>query len=167
MTEQNKLQKRKPNRLPHYDYSQNGAYFVTICTINMAQVLGEVVGATVLGRPQTDEHYCKLSPIGEKVKNAIEYINENNSEVAIEKYTIMPNHLHLIISIDGSGDRGRSPLQYLVRSLKSYITKEIEKNIWQKSFYERVIRNEKEYAKIWEYIEFNPHNWNVAEFYNE
>lgn len=81
---------RKNIRLKNYDYSQNGCYYVTICTNFKKRYLSEIYGV------QGNEKVV-LSPTGQAVKNCIEYIHENYSGVMIEKYCIMPNHVHLLI----------------------------------------------------------------------
>ena len=65
----------------------------------------------------------------------------------------------------GAGDRGRSPLQYVVRNIKSYVTKQAGFPIWQKSFHEHIIRNEAEYQAIWRYIDENPARWTEDKYY--
>ena len=165
------LQARKQNRMKDYDYSQNGAYFITICSKNRMELFGNIinapyeqnspVGATVLGRP-----LVHLSEVGKMIENAILYYNEMKIDTKFDRYIIMPNHLHAIVVIAGeTGDRGRSPLQVVVRNLKSYVTKNIGFSPWQKSFYDHIIRNEQDYSRIAEYIENNPANWQNDRFY--
>jgi len=145
-----------------YDYSQAGYYFITICVNNKQKLLGQIVGATVPGRP-----IVELTELGKNVDAAIEYYMTNRI-VAIDKYVIMPNHIHLIIVIQPeTGDRGRSPLQHIVRSLKSYVTKKAGFSPWQKSFHDHIIRNEAEYRRIWQYIDENPQRWNEDCYYTE
>ena len=91
-TMENNLPKRKPTRLKEYDYSLTGAYFVTICTAGKKQILSKIVGEGLCALPQNI-----LTPIGKDVEKSIEYINENYIGVNIEKYVIMPNHIHLIV----------------------------------------------------------------------
>ena len=99
--------KRKSSRLKNYNYSQNGAYFLTICTKDRKMLLGSV-GAGVPDGPQI----C-LTEYGEVVENVIHSINDTYAHISIEKYVVMPNHVHMIVSIDRSanGRRGRRPLQ--------------------------------------------------------
>jgi len=113
-----------------------------------------IVGATVLGRP-----CVKLTELGKFVDDAITYYNANNDGEIFNRYVIMPNHIHAIIILSETGDRGRSPLQYIVRGLKSYISKRVGFSPWQKSFHDHIIRNEEDYIRIAEYIENNPVNW--------
>ena len=163
------LPKRKPNRLKNYDYSQNGAYFVTICAKNREELFGSVVpvGATVPGRPQV-----VLNDIGDAVETAI--LHNNRNDFIIDRYVIMPNHIHMIVVMSSeagdrgrveAGDRGRSPLQTEIRNMKAYITKKIGFSPWQKSFHDHIIRDENGYRRIAEYVENNPQTWTEDCFY--
>jgi REP element-mobilizing transposase RayT len=170
---------RKPNRLQEYDYGQNGMYFVTICVKDRAELLGTIeparppsgVGATVPGRPPSSARaapYCELSELGGYVDDAIMYYNARNGGIFFDKYVIMPNHIHTIIVIRSrAGDRGRSPLQCIVRNLKSYVTKKIGFSPWQRSFHDHIIRDEQDYNRISEYIKSNPANWEQDQFYEK
>ena len=111
------LPTRKPNRLRNYDYSQSGAYFITICIKDRTELFGRIVnapyeqnppvGAPVLGRP-----LVHLSEIGKMIENAILHYSEIKIDTKFDRYIIMPNHLHAIVVIAGeTGDRGRSPLR--------------------------------------------------------
>ena len=150
---------RKNIRLKGYDYSRAGAYFVTICVQDGHEMLGNVVGATAPGRP-----FVTLTPLGICVNETIQIANKNG--VKIDKYVIMPNHIHMIVCLHGSaGDRGRSPLQHVVRNIKSYVTKWAGFSPWQKSFHDRMIRDEAEYQRISQYIDENPARWKEDCYY--
>jgi REP element-mobilizing transposase RayT len=154
------LPTRKKIRLNGYDYAGVGYYFVTICIKDRHELLGHIVGATVLGRP-----YTELSEPGGLVDSAISYYSANNLAV-FDKYLIMPNHIHMIIAIPKEmGDRGRSPLQQIVRNLKSYGTKIAGFSPWQKSFHDHIIRDKTEYHRIWKYIDDNPALWTEDSYY--
>ena len=157
---------RKSIRLKKYDYSNAGYYFVTICVKGRHEMLGKaVVGATVPGRPCVSR--IELSELGKHVDSAIAYYNANGI-ADFNKYVIMPNHIHLIIVIGAkTGDRRRSPLQGIVRNLKSYVTKQAGFSPWQKSFHDHIIRDETEYLKICQYIDDNPARWQEDCYYNE
>ena len=74
----------------------------------------------------------------------------------------MPNHLHLLLRImsDDSGRPMVAPtISTVVQQMKGVVTKQIGKNIWRRSFHDHIIRNEKDYLKIWEYIDSNPIKW--------
>lgn len=150
---QQDLPKRRSIRLHGYDYSQAGYYFITICVKNRLELLGQIVGTTDPGRP-----FVELTPIGRCAEEPIQKANKNN--VKIDKYIIMPNHIHFIVILGHeSDDRGRSSLQQVVRNIKSYITKQAGFSLWQHRFHDRIIRNEVEYQKIWQYIDENPARW--------
>ena len=104
------LAKRKPTRLKGYDYSQNGAYFVTICTHDKECILSDIiVGEGLCALPKNI-----LKPIGKEVEKSIRYINENFDGAKIDKYVIMPNHIHLIVILNNSGGHGNPPLQQTI-----------------------------------------------------
>lgn len=92
--------KRKSNRLKNYDYSTNGAYFITICINNQKNLFWIDVGANCVRQPD-----IQLSTIGNVVKCQIEKWNTTYDNVYVDKYVIMPNHIHLIICISADGDR--------------------------------------------------------------
>ncbi len=147
--------KRKKIRLKGFDYSSCGAYFVTICTKDRSEILSNIVGYYAYIVPNT-----VLSEIGMVVQKYI------NGIVGIDKYVIMPNHIHLIIFIYGYEDgtmRASPPttqsISQLIKSFKTLVTKQIGYSIWQRSFHDHVIRNEIEYLKIWQYIDTNPQKW--------
>lgn len=178
---ENDLPKRKPNRLKGYDYSKNGLYFVTICVKDRHEILwkrrNDIVGgdAHIAPSPLTtnmsyDEYTrylygqkINLSDEGKTVKRYLETIP------GIIQYVIMPNHLHLIISIEDNaqmrGDVGiapyrkKQPLSQRIKSFKILVTKELGYSIFQRSYYDRIIRNEKEHRAISEYIRQNPLRW--------
>ncbi len=149
------LPKRKPTRLKEYDYSQNGAYFVTICVKNKEKLLSKIiVGEGLCALPQNI-----LTPIGKEVEKSIRYINDDYCRVKIDKYVIMPNHIHLIVMIGDAGGHGNPPLQNVIGQLKSYTTNKVGGVLWQRSFHDHIIRGEKDYLKIWEYIDTNVICW--------
>ena len=161
------LPKRKKIRLPKYNYSQNGVYFVTICIDKHKCVLWEKVvrkvGANCVRPP---EH--TLSDWGNIVEKEIAVLNNTYDYLNVDIYTIMPNHLHLLISIsqDISGRTQFAPtISRAIKQFKGAVTKKIGQPIWQKSFYEHIIRNEKDYLTHWEYIENNPIKWETDDYY--
>ena len=160
-----KLPKRKPTRLQNYDYSQNGAYFITICTHQKQCILGKIVGE---GFPLP-----QLSTQGKIAEKYILSINEKYPCVDVNKFVIMPNHIHFILCIENNGRGNPSPtISNVVGWLKYGITKEInnfykspQDNIFQRSFHDHIIRGEKDYLKIWNYIDTNPQKWETDCFY--
>ena len=161
---------RKPTRLKEFDYSQNGYYFITICTHNRKNLFSNIVGA-IHESPE-----IKLNANGEIVDNYIKQLNVRFG-FKIDKYAIMPNHIHMIIVISERAIR-ESPLQKrsliskAVGYLKMNASRDIHKTgylqpIWQRSFHDHIIRGEKDYLKIWNYIDTNPQKWREDCFYCE
>lgn len=158
----NKLPQRKNIRLQHYDYSQSGYYFVTICTTNRKNLFWNV-GATC-GRPELAYQLTSMGNIVEREINGISSIYLN---VKIDKYVIMPNHVHMIIVIyEESGRSKTAPtISRIIQQFKGSITKKAGFQIWQRNYYEHIIRNEKEYQTICEYTETNPLKWHEDKYY--
>jgi len=151
--------------LKNYDYSTNGAYFVTICTKERANILSTIdVGKAALCLP-----ILELSDIGRIAEKYINNVNVVYDGVMVDEYVIMPNHIHLIITIDNFGrQRAAFPtLSDIVRSIKIMIRKETGKSFFQTSFYDHIIRSEQDYLKIWRYIDTNPEKWTEDRFYTE
>lgn len=157
-----KYPERKPLRLKEYDYRNHGRYFVTICTHDRKNLLSGIVSDNDLcSAPQ-----IVLTHIGNEIEKTIWYINNKYNGVVIEKYVIMPNHIHLILVLNESGGRGNPPLQNVIGQLKSYTTKIYGNLLWQRSYYDHIIRNEYDYKKIWDYIESNPGKWTTDCYYS-
>lgn len=160
------LPKRKNLRLKEYDYSQNGAYFITICVANRRCLLWNV--GTIINRPLAETDF---SEYGLCVAQHIKDIPVFYPELNVDKYVIMPNHIHMILSIDTSVENGGrliiapTNISNVVKQLKSAVTKDIGISIWQKSFFDHIIRNEQDYLAIWQYIDDNPLKWQEDEFY--
>lgn len=156
------LPKRKPNRLKNYDYSQNGAYFITICTKDRQELLWKT-GARI----QQTQDAIPLSAHGVIVDTAIRDIPKYYPCVSLDKYVIMPNHIHMILTIANEDGRAmRAPtIATVINQLKGHVTKQIGGSLWQKLYHDRIIRNEPEYLKIWQYIDTNPLKWEEDCFY--
>ena len=136
---------RKSPRIPNYDYSSENYYFITICTHNRR---------CIFGSPE------KLSRIGNIVKDHINRIDQHYENVHVDKYVVMPNHVHMILALE----KGSAPVPEIIGQYKSVVTREIHKRqwkgaVWQASFHDHIIRNQTAYEKIWLYIDANPVNW--------
>ena len=107
------LPKRKPSRLPDFDYAAPGAYFVTVCTQDKRRILSDVVvGDGVLDVPRV----C-LTTKGKIVEETLREIIAHYTWLTVEKYVIMPNHIHLLLQIDEDGtSRTPSPTNFNWRS---------------------------------------------------
>lgn len=144
------LTKRKHIRIENYDHSTPGAYFITVCVNDRRPILWNVGAATC--RPN-------LSRIGSVVETAILQIPQHYPVISVDKYCVMPDHIHMILSIhtDENGRQIAAPtVSTVVGHMKRSVSMQIGHSIWQKSFLERVIRNDKGYRAVWEYIENNP-----------
>ena len=143
---------RKKLRLEDYDYKTNGTYFVTVCTSGKKKSLCRIVPAN-----QPENSPCViLTQLGQIVEKAIRGIP------GIDKYVIMPNHVHMIII----SDQGRE-LSSIIRLWKSVIARQSKEQIWQKSYYDHVIRDEQDYLIKWKYIDDNPSKWASDEYYSD
>jgi len=165
------LPKRKPTRLKDYNYSSFGSYFITICTHNRKCILCDIVGDGVYDIPKIN-----LTECGMILEKYIVFMNTKYDNISIDKYAIMPNHIHLIIKIENKFPDGMSQAPYpttnaiipkYISLFKRYCNREIGKNIFQRSFHDHIIRNEKDYLKIWNYIDTNPQKWRDDCFYTE
>ncbi len=155
---------RKRNRLKEYDYANAGYYFVTICVNDRKNHFGKIENAK-----------CVLNELGRVVQRILESIPVKYPYVSIDYYVIMPNHIHVIIIIDPSDNvsivtsRDMSPdkkhkiksLSEIIGAFKTISSKELHNKglkefKWQRSFYDRIIRNEGELYQIRKYIEQNP-----------
>lgn len=163
------LPRRKNIRLKDYDYSQSGYYFVTICTHERLNLLSNIVGGGFHAAPQIE-----LTEIGKEIVKSVEYLDNHIPNVGINNYVVMPNHVHLIITLDQlqEGGHGSPPLHKIVGQFKSYTNKiynELNKAknliLWQRNYYDHIIRNDREYHEIYEYIENNPIKWELDEYY--
>ncbi len=166
--------KRKGNRLTDYDYSRNGAYFITICTQGRQQILWESdtfteddnVGASI-ARPQRAP---TLSKAGKVVEQCIWEIPARYPHISVEKYAVMPNHIHLLLLIQREQD-GRPmvapTVSTVMQQFKGIVSKQLSRSIWQKSFHDHIVRTEHGYAQIWQYIDTNPRLWHKDCFYEE
>ena len=169
----NNLPYRKSIRLKNFDYSSNGYYFVTICTQNREKLFGEIVGATLCGRPNNPDKII--------VKWLLELENKFK-DIKIDEYIVMPNHIHFIIKRTGdntgsTGDHTGSPLRDIIGWFKTMSTNEyiagvkdgrfmpFKGRLWQRNYYEHIIRNYDDYINIAEYIQNNPLKWEEDKLY--
>ncbi len=144
---------RKPTRLQNYDYSRNGCYFVTVCVKNRKPILSTIVGGGDLDAPKT----IVLKPYGRIAEKYIQSMESAYDTIRVENYIIMPNHIHLLISINACGAPRSSPptVSSILAAWKRFVNQEIGMRIWQRGFYDRIIRNQAEFENAWNYIEYN------------
>ncbi len=168
---------RKLPRLKGFDYTTNGAYFATICTANRENIFGEIRNDKMI-----------LNHLGKIVEKYWREIPNHFTDVKLDEFVVMPNHIHGIVWIENlagtigarvgnenfhslqtpnCGAKSRS-LSSIVRGFKIGVTKWARQNssiypVWQKSFFDRVIRDEDELNRIREYIWQNPEKWENSE----
>lgn len=97
--------------------------------------------------------------MGEAVRCEIMHLDEIYEEVQVEHYCTMPNHVHLLLLIqpDGSGRTQFAPtLSRVIKQFKGAVTKRVGAPLWQRSYYDHIVRDQAAYHKIWQYIEDNP-----------
>ena len=152
--DENTPPKRKQIRIADYDYSTPGAYFITVCTANREKIFWNGVGADII-RPQD----VPLSTAGKIAEQGILQIAEHYENIVVDKFCIMPDHIHLILRMESDigGRMVSAPtVSTVVGSMKRWVSRQIGRPIWQKSFYDHGIRNQQDYDAIWQYIENNP-----------
>jgi putative transposase len=164
---------RRSIRLKDYDYSRAGAYFVTICSWNKECIFGDIVDREI-----------RLNEFGQIVKKEWLQTGDVRQNVKLGEFIVMPNHVHGILEIAdyGRGTLQRAPtkeqfgkpvsnsIPTIIRLFKSATTKQINIfcntpgiPVWQRNYYEHIIRNEKELYTIREYIRNNPFKWDLDE----
>jgi REP element-mobilizing transposase RayT len=168
----NNFRTRKQVRLPNYDYSKNGFYFITICTKNRENIFGDIsVGAA--GWPPAYTTGIQLNDFGKIVYEELKKSQIIRDEIILDQYVIMPNHVHCIIGIVADNNVGGQPaaptkgsLPSFVNGFKSAVTTRINilrnmpgEPVWQRSYYDHIIRNERSLNAIRQYILDNPINW--------
>ncbi|MDH4162524.1 MAG: transposase [Nitrospirota bacterium] len=159
---------RKSIRLKDYDYSQRGAYFVTVCTWNREHSLGTI-----------EQNVLQPSGCGDIVLDCWNALPNHYPHIMLDAFTLMPNHIHGIIMIMNDVVRaGLKPaptenhhgLSEIVRALKTFSSRRINASrktpgmpVWQRNYYEHVIRNDDDLNAIREYIQYNPAGWDRDE----
>jgi putative transposase len=157
---------RKNIRLEGYDYSTPGGYFVTVCTKEKRKLFWDgtfPVGADII-RPGPPT----LSQVGQIVDRAIREIPDHYPHAKINKYAVMPNHVHMILILEENGRIISAPtksVSTIIGQVKRISSKLAGQPIWQKGFYDHVIRDEADHLRIWEYIDTNPGKWQEDCYY--
>ncbi|HDO22867.1 MAG TPA: transposase [Nitrospirae bacterium] len=157
-------QDRKTIRLKGYDYAQNGAYFVTICIKNKECISGEILDGKIV-----------LNDVGEMIQSVWNGLPEHYPHVELDQFVVMPNHMHGIVVISNDNYKGgetpplrERTLGQIVAYFKYQTTKQINQRrntpgipVWQRNYFDRIIRNETELKRIRRYILDNPLKWHL------
>ena len=189
MDKEKELPKRKDLRLKQYDYSSAGAYFVTICIKDRKRILSNIIKPSAVGVGALDDPLngalddpltpqTQLTKIG-KITEKYLLSSENIPGVKIDRYVIMPDHIHIIIFLnpneylkrkDGSS-RAPTPtnemLPHIVSTFKRFCNKEIGDNIFQRGYIEHIVRDRADYETRIKYIYENPSHWYYDELSSE
>lgn len=170
--------KRVHPRLKNYDYSLPGAYFITICTNKRRKLFGEIcVGRDLCVPP---------SPARVIAEKWIRQIERKFPTCKVDHAAVMPNHVHLLLTLEPKAGHTGPALRDgtitvpgiiqwyktmtandYIRAVKDGLLPPFETTIWQRSFYDHVIRGEEDYLRIWRYIDENPARWAEDEYYSE
>ena len=165
-----KVRRRRPGRLQSFDYATPGAYFITVCTWDRQVILGEVMGERVL-----------LSDAGRIVEGTLSALPVHYPEIGLDAFVVMPNQVHgiIILEVVGAGLRPaptdptgnhaqRHALPEIIRAFKSFSARGINElrrtpghPVWQRGYYDHVIREEQDLKRIRDYIFSNPLAWST------
>ena len=141
--------KRKTTKIPGFDYSSVQAYFVTTVAANRERIFSHING----------EGQIELLPTGKIVQRHIEALPTHYECVQVQKYVIMPDHVHMVIFIGQNDGRKRPSMNQIMAAFKAGVSREIGKTIWQRSYYDHIIRDQQDYDEVWKYIDNNPVQW--------
>ena len=154
---------RKSPRLQGYDYTQSGAYFVTICTFQREQLFGEI-----------REDVVQLTSIGEVASECWTKIGVHFASVSVDAFVVMPNHVHGIVVIDKPNMQEKSAsLGQVIGTYKAAVTRVVNARLgllapqlWQERYHDHIIRDENDLNRLRSYIEQNPIAWQKDAFYS-
>ena len=159
------LKNRKRTRLKEYDYSSAGSYFITICSKGRKPIFSTIVGD---GFP--DVPRVVLTEYGKVINKQINLMGEYYKNIKIDNYVIMPNHIHILISVYINGSSGmptptNEVIPSFVGTFKRFVNRKAGQDIFQRSYNDHIIRDERDYIGRWKYIENNPLKWELDELY--
>jgi putative transposase len=147
---------RQSIRLNGYDYSKSGAYFITICTHEREYLFGDIV-----------DEIMELNTFGDIVRSHWQQLSQYYPNLIMDESIVMHNHLHGIIILESSTENTRF-ISEIIRGFKTFSAKAINKErglhgvpVWQRNYYDRIIRNELELDRVRQYIINNPQNWDT------
>ena len=167
------MQHRKPNRLKGYDYSTDNLYFITSCVHEMICCFGDIVAGT--GHDLSLQPQMILNEYGNIAHRQWYWLFEQYPYIVSHEFIVMPNHIHGIIEILRTGRDLSLKIKSLSELMGAYKTT-VSKNIhflgyagfaWQRSFYDHIIRDEKSYETISNYIMNNANSWDQDKFFKQ
>ena len=157
-------------------------------SIKNQSTVTESTSDTIVGGDVLDAPPIKLLKHGEIADKYIRQLNDFYDNVSVERYVIMPNHIHMILFVENiesilndfdieangasrtsppTGVRQHSTVSRFISTFKRFCNKEYGENIWQRSFYDHIIRNQRDYDEVTKYIYENPMRWKFDKFYSE
>ena len=142
------LPQRKEHRLAGYDYSSPGGYFITICTKDKRNLFW--------ASNQLVNDYPILTPTGKIVLRCIQSIPILHPDIQLSLFNIMPNHIHLILEIHAPK---ATSIRHIIGQMKRSASMQAGFPIWQRNYYDHIIRNDVEYQNVWRYVENNHWKW--------
>ena len=151
---------RKPIRLVDFDYGSDGAYFITVCVKDRNPILSEIEKSTnrFVGQAALCLPKINLTEIGRIVDKYINRIEKVHSGVIVDEYVIMPDHIHLLLRFERSGRQGAAypTVSDIIKAFKTMVKKETGLSLFQRSYYDHIIRNEQDCLETIQYIRNNP-----------
>jgi putative transposase len=148
---------RQSIRLQGYDYTKAGAYFITICTHHRAYLFGEI-----------DSGIMELNALGNIAQSHWQKLSQHHANIIVDEFIVMPDHLHGIIMIVESSIDHPQPISEIIRGFKTFSARAINKTrglrgipVWQRNYYDRIIRDELEIDRVRQYIINNPQKWDT------
>jgi REP element-mobilizing transposase RayT len=159
---------RKKIRLTDYNYSQNGFYFITICSHKHKPILGHI-----------EEDEMILNDYAEKVDLLLINMSDKQQNIILDKYVFMPNHIHMVLVVENDDlsdihetgiiefvqEFKSKAVMIYIKGVKEGLYEPFSKKIWQRSYYDSIIRNKDTYDLIWNYIDNNPLKWSLDKYY--
>ena len=164
------LKNRKSTRIKEYNYASSGAYFLTICTQDRMCTLSKIV------LDENEILKVRLTPLGELVEEQLLFLESRYDSFKLDNYVIMPNHIHILCTLlsNESEAGGASPsptITQIICAFKSLVSriygKQKDSKLFQRSFYDHIIRNEADFLEVWDYIDANPFRWNKDKLYKD
>lgn len=158
--------KGRPGRLPCWDYSAVGCYFITFCTKDRRCILSQVVGRDDFGAPSVE-----LTSYGAYLLHLLNSLPNAYPNVKLHHSVIMPNHVHLLFSIEPhalsapGSSRSTQLVPRMIAALKRFTNQFAGFNLWQSTYHDHIIRSEADYLRIWDYIDTNPAKWREDCYY--
>lgn len=156
---------RKTIRLQDYNYAENGLYFITICIQDRLCLLGEII-----------DNQMYLNNAGKMIDYWYKELASHFPNIQCREYVIMPNHIHFIIQIEYRSELvslfdviywfKTMTTNHYIRQVKTSSWQSFNRKLWQRSYYEHIIRNDKSYREIVQYMENNPYNWQSDSLFN-